>query len=82
MGIDLSGYKEAIDGALANGTPCVVATASARGEPNISLRGSMMVFDADHLAYWDRVHGRQQEQDGTWSWEDAVDQHHGQQRNH
>ena len=39
----------------------MVATASARGEPNISLRGSMMVFDAQHLAYWDRTHGRQQE---------------------
>jgi nitroreductase len=64
MGIDLNEFKEAIDGALANGTACVVATASARGEPNISLRGSMMVFDAEHLAYWDRVHGRQQEHVG------------------
>jgi nitroreductase len=62
--IDLTEYKDAIDGALANRTPCVVATASARGEPNISLRGSTMVFDAQHLAYWDRVHGRQQEHVG------------------
>ncbi|MBI3971954.1 MAG: nitroreductase family protein [Chloroflexi bacterium] len=64
MPIDLTEYKEVIDGALANGTPCVVATASARGEPNISLRGSTMVFDAQHLAYWDRAHGRQQEHVG------------------
>ncbi|MGH2370608.1 MAG: nitroreductase family protein, partial [Chloroflexota bacterium] len=60
MGIDLTEYKEAIDGSSANRTPCVVATASARGEPNVSLRGSMMVFDAQHLAYWDRTHGRQE----------------------
>jgi nitroreductase len=61
MSIDLSPYREDIDGASANRTPCVVATASARGEPNVSLRGSMMVLDDQHLAYWDRVHGRQEE---------------------
>jgi nitroreductase len=61
MSIDLSPYREDIDGASANRTPCVVATASARGEPNVSLRGSMMVLDEQHLAYWDRVHGRQEE---------------------
>ena len=61
MPIDLHEYKDAIDGALANRTPCLVATASARGAPNVSLRGSTMVFDTDHLAYWDRVHGRQLE---------------------
>ncbi len=61
MAINLDEYKEAIDGALANRTPCIVATASARGEPNISLRGSMMVFDEEHLDYWDRTHGRQLE---------------------
>ena len=64
MGIDLAEYREAIDGALANGTPCLVATASARGEPNVSLRGSMMVFDAERLAYWDRTQGRQLEHVG------------------
>src|SRR5688500_17058284 len=64
MPIDLIEYKDTIDAALANRTPCLVATASARGEPNVSLRGSMMVFDHDHLAYWDRVHGRQLEHVG------------------
>ncbi|HEX2036674.1 MAG TPA: nitroreductase family protein [Chloroflexota bacterium] len=58
--INLLEYKEALDGALANRTPCLVATASARGEPSVSLRGSMMVFDEQHLAYWDRTHGRQE----------------------
>jgi nitroreductase len=61
MTIDLREYKEILDGALGNRTPCIVATASARGEPNISLRGSVMVFDDQHLAYWDRTHGRQEE---------------------
>jgi len=61
MTINLTDYKEFLDGALANRTPCVVATASSRGQPNVSLRGSVMVFDAEHLAYWDRVHGRQEE---------------------
>jgi nitroreductase len=50
-----------LDNALANRTPCVVATCSARGEPNVSLRGSMMVFDDEHLAYWDRTRARQLE---------------------
>ena len=59
--IDLSGLRADIDGALANGTACLVATASARGEPNVSLRGSMMVFDDQHLAYWDRTRARQLE---------------------
>ena len=53
-----------VDDALANRTPCVVATASARGEPNVSLRGSMMVFDDEHLAYWDRTRARQLEHVG------------------
>jgi nitroreductase len=61
MAINLTEFQDAIDNALANGTPCVVATASARGQPNISLRGSMMVFDEQHLAYWDRTRGRQLE---------------------
>ena len=61
MTINLTEYAGFLDGALANRTPCVVATASSRGQPNISLRGSVMVFDAEHLAYWDRVHGRQEE---------------------
>lgn len=46
---------ELIDNALANGTPCVMATASPTGEPGVGLRGSMMVFDSDSLAYWERT---------------------------
>jgi len=47
--------REMIDHALANGSPCVLATASANGEPDIGYKGSMMVFDNESLAYWERT---------------------------
>lgn len=46
--------RELIDNALANGMPCILATASKSGLPNMSYRGSVMVFDDESLAYWDR----------------------------
>jgi uncharacterized protein len=36
-----------------DGAPCLVATQGADG-PNISPKGSMVVFDDGHLAYWER----------------------------
>ena len=45
---------EAINNALANGTPCIVATASADGDPNVGFKGSVMALDSSHLAYWER----------------------------
>ena len=47
--------KELIDNALANGSPCILATVSADGEPDIGFKGSMMVFDNESLAYWERT---------------------------
>jgi uncharacterized protein len=47
--------KELVDNALANGSPCILATVSADGEPDIGYKGSMMVFDNDSLAYWERT---------------------------
>lgn len=47
--------REMIDNALANGCPCVLATATADGEPDIGYKGSMMVFDKESLAYWERT---------------------------
>lgn len=47
--------REMIDNALANGSPCILATASAGGEPDIGYKGSMMVFDGESLAYWERT---------------------------
>jgi uncharacterized protein len=47
--------RELIDSALAKGTPCLVATASKDGMPNVGYKGSVMVFDDDSLAYWERT---------------------------
>ena len=47
--------KELINNALENGCPCVLATAAPDGEPDIGFKGSMMVFDDDSLAYWERT---------------------------
>ena len=47
--------KELVDNALANGCPCVLASVSGDGEPDIGYKGSMMVFDNESLAYWERT---------------------------
>jgi len=47
--------SDLVNNALANGTPCILATASSSGQPNMSYRGSFMVFDDESLAYWDRT---------------------------
>jgi len=47
--------RNLINPALANGCPCILATASPDGEPDIGLKGSMMVFDDESLAYWERT---------------------------
>jgi len=36
---------------------CLVATASKSGVPNIGFKGSVMVFDSESLAYWERTRG-------------------------
>ena len=43
-----------VDNALANGCPCMLATASKSGEPDLGPKGSMMVFNGESLAYWER----------------------------
>ena len=37
--------RELIDAALAHKMPCILATASKDGVPNVGFRGSTMVFD-------------------------------------
>jgi len=44
-----------VDNALENDCPCIMATASAPGDPDIGYKGSMMVFDSKSLAYWERT---------------------------
>jgi hypothetical protein len=45
--------RKLIDNAWNDGYCCLLATAGSDG-PNISPKGSMLVFDDDHLAYWER----------------------------
>ena len=45
--------RKLIHSAWEDGFPCLVATTGADG-PNISPKGSLIVFDDDHLAYWER----------------------------
>jgi predicted pyridoxine 5'-phosphate oxidase superfamily flavin-nucleotide-binding protein len=47
--------RELVDNALANECPCILATVSADGEPDIGYKGSMMIFDGESLAYWERT---------------------------
>ncbi len=46
--------REAVNGALANGTPVVVAYVDENGQPNLSYRGSVQVYGDDQLAVWVR----------------------------
>ncbi|MFZ3360643.1 MAG: pyridoxamine 5'-phosphate oxidase family protein [Xanthobacteraceae bacterium] len=45
--------KTLIRNAWDDGCPCLVGTCGPAG-PNISVKGSMVVFDDGHLAYWER----------------------------
>ena len=45
--------RKLIDNAWVDGYPCLVATNGPEG-PNISPKGSLLVFDDEHLAYWER----------------------------
>jgi hypothetical protein len=45
--------RDFIRNAWDDGAPCLVATYGPNG-PNISPKGSMVVFDDDRLAYWER----------------------------
>ncbi len=55
--------KHHIENAWVDGYPCLVATTGKDG-PNISPKGSMIVFDDQHLAYWERSK-REQEHVGA-----------------
>jgi hypothetical protein len=45
--------KGLLNNAWVDGAPCLLATAGPDG-PNISPKGSLVVYDDDHLAYWER----------------------------
>ncbi len=46
--------KAAINGALLNGTPIIVAYVDEDGQPSLSFRGSTQVWSDDQLAIWVR----------------------------
>ena len=47
--------KENVEVALADGYSCLLGSVSKGGEPQISPKGSVMVYDDDTLAYWERA---------------------------
>lgn len=47
--------RELVNNALADRVPCILGTASSDGKPQISLKGSLMVYDHETLAYWERA---------------------------
>ncbi|MCL4242701.1 MAG: pyridoxamine 5'-phosphate oxidase family protein [Dehalococcoidia bacterium] len=49
--------KAAFETALADGAPVLVASAGKDGLPDIAFKGSAMVFDTDHVAFWERALG-------------------------
>jgi hypothetical protein len=55
MAISITGdMRQKITNALADGYPCFVGTASADGKPQISMRGSVAVYDSETLCWWER----------------------------
>lgn len=54
MAIDMMGDMQVIDRAGADRCVCLLGTADAAGSPQISPKGSMMVFDGARLAFWER----------------------------
>ena len=55
MSINMTGAMQILDSSLADKCVCLLGSADAQGNPQISPKGSMMVFDATHLAYWERA---------------------------
>jgi uncharacterized pyridoxamine 5'-phosphate oxidase family protein len=55
--IDLTEFSEIVDNARTDGergqNTGAVATAND-GRPDVALKGSLMVWDTDHLAWWER----------------------------
>lgn len=59
MAIELTQeMREALDSAVKDGAPVVVASASASGMPDLAFKGSAMVWDTEHIAFWERSRGQ------------------------
>ena len=54
--IDITGeIQELVDRAHSDGFSCTLGTVGKDGQPQLSLKGSVMVFDSETLAYWERA---------------------------
>ena len=51
-----SDYHGPINDALDDGTPCLMGTVSPDNTPEISPKGSVVVYGPDTLGYWERSH--------------------------
>src|SRR3954466_8959424 len=54
--LDLSNYADAVNNAYYNQQVCVIST-SGPEDPDLALKGSFMVWDADPRASWERGNG-------------------------
>jgi hypothetical protein len=57
--IDLTQYTDQLNEALAKGMAAQVATQDPDSYPDIAYKGSVGVFDKDHLFWWERSLGEQ-----------------------
>jgi predicted pyridoxine 5'-phosphate oxidase superfamily flavin-nucleotide-binding protein len=55
--IDLTAFTDTIQNAFSDATPTIWATASKDGMPDLAPKGSTMIWDKDHLAFWERAIG-------------------------
>jgi hypothetical protein len=53
LSLDLTQYTDAVDRAYYNQAVCVIATSNGP-DVDLALKGSFMIWDQDHLAYWER----------------------------
>jgi predicted pyridoxine 5'-phosphate oxidase superfamily flavin-nucleotide-binding protein len=59
MSVELTDdMREAFANAVKDGAPVLVASASASGMPDLAYKGSAMVWDKDHIAFWERARGQ------------------------
>ncbi|MEO8541434.1 MAG: pyridoxamine 5'-phosphate oxidase family protein [bacterium] len=49
--------KTAFETSLADAAPVIFASAGADGMPDIAFKGSAMVYDNEHVAFWERALG-------------------------
>ena len=47
--------RELVDRCHADGWDCTLGTVDMDGQPQLSLKGSVMVYDSETLAYWERA---------------------------